>query len=41
MDKLLISDLLETKKEKKYTYYYANIGVLMRYISLAKRFSVI
>ena len=41
MDKLLISGLLETKKEKKYTYYYANIGVLMRYISRAKRFSVI
>ena len=41
MDKLLISGLLETKKEKKYTYYYANLGVLMRYIDLTKRYSVI
>ncbi|MBQ1484197.1 MAG: helix-turn-helix domain-containing protein [Clostridia bacterium] len=41
MDKLIISGLLDTKKEKKYTYYYANLGVLMRYINLTKRYSVV
>ena len=40
MNKLVSSELVESKKKDKFTYYYANLGVLMRYINLTKRYSV-
>ena len=41
MEKLIIAGLIEKKKENRFTYYYANLGVLMRYINKTKEFSVI
>ena len=41
MEKLIISGLVETKKENRFTYYYANLGILMMYINKTKKFSVI
>lgn len=40
MNKLVSSGLVESKKKDKFTYYYANLGVLMRYVNLTKRYSV-
>lgn len=34
------SGLVETKKENKYSYYYANLGILMQYLNATKKFSV-
>lgn len=41
MQKLVKSGLVETKKQNKFTYYYANLGMLMRYIDNTKKYSVI
>ncbi len=41
MKKLVQSGLIDAKKSDKFTYYYANLGVLMKYINLTKRYSVI
>jgi DNA-binding transcriptional ArsR family regulator len=41
MKKLLQSGLVESKKEDRFSYYYANLGVLMRYIDATKKFSVL
>ena len=38
--KLTDSGLVEVKKKDKFSYYYANLGMLMRYLNAAKKFSV-
>jgi ArsR family transcriptional regulator len=38
--KLADSGLLEIKKKEKYSYYYANLGVLMQYVNATKKFSL-
>lgn len=40
MKKLVDSDLVEIKKKDKFSYYYANLGILMRYLNATKKFSV-
>jgi ArsR family transcriptional regulator len=40
MKVLIRSGLVETQKKDKFTYYYANFGVLMRYVDLVRRYSV-
>lgn len=41
MNKLAMSGLVDTKNQDKYTYYFANIGVLTRYIEATKRFAIV
>ena len=41
MKKLIQSGLIDTKKENKFTYYYANIGILMKYLTLTKKYSIV
>lgn len=41
MQKLVKSGLVETKKQNKFTYYYANLGMLMKYIDNTKKYSII
>ena len=41
MKKLVKSGLVETHKVDKFSYYYANLGILMRYIDATKKFSVL
>lgn len=41
MKKLIDAGLIETKKSDKFTYYYASLGVLMKYVKLTKQFSVV
>ena len=41
MKKLVRSGLVEIRKEEKFAYYYANLGVLARYIDAIKHFSVL
>ena len=38
--KLADSGLIEVKKKDKYSYYYANLGLLMQYLNATKKFSV-
>ena len=38
--KLVQSGLIEVKKEQKFAYYYANLGMLSRYLNATKKFSV-
>lgn len=38
--KLVDSGLVEIKKKDKYSYYYANMGILMKYVNATKKFSV-
>lgn len=33
------ADLVEIKKENKYSYYYANIGTLGKYLDATRRFT--
>lgn len=40
MNTLAISGLVDTKKKDKYTYYFANIGVLTKYLSSVKSFVI-
>lgn len=40
MKKLIQSGLVETKLQGKYTYYYANLGMLSRYLNATKKFAV-
>lgn len=37
--KLADSGLIEVKKKDKYSYYYANLGLLMQYLNATKKFS--
>ena len=41
MKKLVQSGLIEVKKQDKFSYYYANLGILMQYINVTKRYSVL
>lgn len=41
MEKLIIAGLIETKKENRFTYYYAHLGNLLKYVDSAKKFSII
>ncbi len=36
--KLVAADLIEIKKEDRFTYYYVNIGRLMEYVNVTKKF---
>lgn len=38
--KLADSGLVEIKKKDKYSYYYANLGMLMKYLNATKKFSI-
>lgn len=38
--KLIESGLVEVKKQDKFSYYYANLGMLMQYLNATKKFSV-
>lgn len=38
--KLVDSGLVEIKKKDKYSYYYANMGMLIKYVNATKKFSV-
>ena len=38
--KLVDSGLVEVKKQDKFSYYYANLGILMQYLNATKKFSV-
>lgn len=37
MKKLLISGLVEAKKQESFTYYYVNLGLLGRYLNSVKK----
>lgn len=37
---LVSSGLVEAKKDKKFSYFYANLGVLAKYLNATKKFSV-
>ncbi|MDD5922690.1 MAG: helix-turn-helix domain-containing protein [Eubacteriales bacterium] len=41
MKRLVKSGLVETKKVDKFTYFFANLGVLTRYLNAAKKFAVV
>ena len=41
MNKLVKSGLVQTHKVEKFNYFYANLGLLARYIDAAKKFSVL
>ena len=38
LKKLVLSDLVQTEKKDRFTYYYANIGVLIKYLDATKKF---
>ena len=40
MKKLVDSGLVEIKKQDKFSYFYANLGMLMQYLNATKKFSV-
>ena len=40
MKKLVQSGLIEVKKKDKFSYYYANLGMLMQYVNATKKFSI-
>ena len=40
MKKLVNSGLVEIKKQDKFSYFYANLGMLMQYLNATKKFSV-
>ena len=39
INKLIIGDLIQVKKEDKFSYYYVNLGTLGKYIESIKKFS--
>ena len=41
MKKLVQSGLIEIQKKDKFSYYYANLGILMQYINATKKYSII
>lgn len=41
MKKLTQSGLIEIQKKDKFSYYYANLGILMQYINVTKKYSII
>ena len=40
MKKLVNSGLVQIKKNEKFSYYYANLGMLMQYLNATKKFAV-
>ena len=38
--KLAESGLIEVKKQDKFSYYYANLGILTKYLNATKKFAV-
>jgi len=36
--KLVVSGLLEVKKDDRFSYYYANLGMLMKYLDATRKF---
>lgn len=40
MNKLTVSGLVDSKSQDKYTYYFANMGTLIKYLDQTKRFAV-
>lgn len=41
MNKLVKSGLVNVEKKDKFSYYYANLGILMKYINATKKFSIV
>ncbi len=41
MKRLVKSGLVEVKRVDRFNYYFANMGVLMRYLDASKKFSVV
>ena len=41
MNKLVQSGLIEIKKETRFSYYYVHLGLLIKYVDLTKKFSVL
>ena len=41
MNKLTVSGLVDTAKKDKYTYYFANIGILTKYLDVTKKFAIV
>lgn len=41
MKKLAESGLIQIKKQEKFSFYYANLGVLMQYIDITRKYSII
>lgn len=41
MKKLVQSGLVEIQKEDRYSYYYANLGILKKYLDAARKFSIL
>ena len=39
--KLVQSGLVEVKMKDKYSYYYANLGVLAQYLNATKKFAIV
>lgn len=39
MKKLIQAELIELKKQDRFSFYYANVGVLMQYLAATKKFS--
>ena len=40
MSVLISSGLVEARKDKKFSYFYANLGILAKYLNATKKFSV-
>lgn len=40
MNKLVKSGLVEVRKEHRFAYFYANLGILSKYINATKKFSI-
>lgn len=40
MQKLVIAGLIQTKKKDRSTYYYANLGILTKFLDLSKRYAL-
>ena len=38
ISKLIEADLIETKKEEKFTYLYANLGIVQKYVNAVRKF---
>ena len=41
MKVLVRSGLVDVKKEEKFAYYYANLGVLMKYTDAVKKYTIV
>ncbi len=37
--KLVEADLIQVKKDDRYSFYYANMGILMKYLNATRKFS--